>query len=230
MKNFREIEQLSAYLDGQLNTSELARMETRLNSDPELASVLSDLRAARGILQQLPKRKAPRNFTLTRQMVGLKPPMPRTYPVFRFAAVFASLMLMLSLTVNAMSPYISFGAPTYGAYGFGGGGPAAAAEELAVGGGCEGPCEEPAPAAEAPMLEMAPQAAEGGTAREGEPSMDTMQTPKEAASEPEFPAQPQSQSTTAPVPITWQIGLLVIAILSGALMWSMRQAAMKKWQ
>jgi anti-sigma factor RsiW len=121
MKNFREIEHLSAYLDGQLDTSELARIESRLNSDPELASILSDLRATRGILRKLPTRKAPRNFTLTRQMVGLKPPLPRTYPVFRFATVFASLLLMLSLTVNAMSPYVSFGAPS-GVYGFGGGG------------------------------------------------------------------------------------------------------------
>jgi anti-sigma factor RsiW len=57
MKNFREIEHLSAYLDGQLNTSELARLESRLNSDPELVSVLDDLRATRGILVNFPNAK-----------------------------------------------------------------------------------------------------------------------------------------------------------------------------
>ena len=84
MKNFREIEQLSSYLDGQLSSSESKRLEARIASDPELASAFNDLRAARGILRKLPARKAPRNFTLTRQMVGLKPPLPRSYSFFRF--------------------------------------------------------------------------------------------------------------------------------------------------
>ena len=66
MKNFRDIETLSAYIDGQLNAADAARLETRLKTDPELASVMNDLRAARGILRKLPARKAPRNFTLTR--------------------------------------------------------------------------------------------------------------------------------------------------------------------
>jgi hypothetical protein len=233
MKNFREIEQLSAYIDGQLNTSELARLESRLNSDPELVSVLDDLRATRGILSQLPKRKAPRNFTLTRKMVGLKPPLPRTYPVFRFATVFASLMLMLSFTVNAMSPYVSFSAPAP-AYGFGGGG-----DGLAVGGGCEGPCPEEAAAAEAPMLELAPPAAaEEGALPETEPQMDTMQTPKEAGDESEYQeqalaeeeAQRNAQPVEAPISMLWQIIFLVIGILSGGLMWFMRRSAVKKWQ
>jgi hypothetical protein len=226
MKNFREIEQLSAYLDGQLTTSELARMESRLNSDPEFDSILSDIRAARGILRQLPKRKAPRNFTLTRQMVGLKPPLPRTYPVFKFATVFASLMLMLSLSVNAMSPYVSFSAPSMFAYGVGSGG-----------GGCEEPCGEAA-AAEAPMLEMAPSAAEEGALPATEPQMDTMQATKEAGTESENQdqalaeeeAQRNAQSSDRPIPVIWQIVLLVVGILSGGLMWLMRRSAVKKWQ
>lgn len=235
MKNFREIEQLSAYIDGQLNTSELARLESRLNSDPELVSVLDDLRATRGILRQLPKRKAPRNFTLTRKMVGLKPPLPRTYPIFRFATVFASLMLMLSLSVNAMSPYVSFSAPSMFAYGFGGGGGSA---EPAVGGGCEGPCGEAA-AAEAPMLELAPPAAaEEGALPTTEPQMDTMQAPKEAGNESEYQeqalaeeeAQRNAPPVEAPFSMLWQIIFLVIGVLSGGLMWFIRQSAAKKWQ
>ena len=101
MKNFREIEKLSAYLDGQLNESESARLESRIKSDPELGSVLSDLRATRSLLRKLPARKAPRNFTLTRKMVGLKPPLPRTYPLFRLATTFAAVLFLLSFSVNA---------------------------------------------------------------------------------------------------------------------------------
>ncbi|MBM4426010.1 MAG: hypothetical protein FJ031_02095 [Chloroflexi bacterium] len=234
MKNFREIEQLSAYLDGQLKASEAARLESRLKSDPELASVLSDLRATRGILGKLPKRKAPRNFTLTRKMVGLKPPLPRTYPLFRLATVFSTFMLMLSFTVNAMSPYVSFSAPAP-AYGFGGGG----GDELSVGGGCEGPCPEEAAATEAPMLELEPPAAaEEGALPAPEPQMDTMQAPKEAGSESEYQnqamaeeeAQRNAQPVEAPISMLWQIIFLVIGILSGGLMWFMRRSALKKWQ
>ena len=62
MKNLRDIEKLSSYLDGQLSPSDSARLESRISTDPELDSVLSDLRAARGILRKLPARKAPRTW------------------------------------------------------------------------------------------------------------------------------------------------------------------------
>ena len=58
--NQRDLELLSAYLDGQLNPSESTRLESRLNSDPQLASVLTDLRATRNLLRKLPARRAPR--------------------------------------------------------------------------------------------------------------------------------------------------------------------------
>ena len=122
MKNFREIELLSSYLDGQLNASESARLESRLTSDPELASVLFDIRSARGILRSLPARKAPRNFMLTRKMVGLKPPLPRAYPIFRFSTAFATILLMISFAANLLAPQFSFAASApQAAYGFGSG-------------------------------------------------------------------------------------------------------------
>ncbi len=52
--NFRDVELLSAYLDGQLNPSDANRLESRLSSDPDLRAVMDDLRAARGLLRQLP--------------------------------------------------------------------------------------------------------------------------------------------------------------------------------
>jgi hypothetical protein len=77
---------------------------------------------------------------------------------------------------------------------------------------------------------MVPQAAEEGTAREGEePSMDTMQALKEAEAESVLQEPPQVQRE-APVPSAWQIALLVIAVLSGWLMWFMRQSAARKWR
>lgn len=103
MKNFTNIELLSEYLDGRLNASELSQLEVRLQSDPELDAALQDLRAARNILHRLPARKAPRNFTLTRQMVGLKPPLPRAYPFFKFATAFAAVLFLFSFTVNTLA-------------------------------------------------------------------------------------------------------------------------------
>jgi len=213
MKNFREIELLSSYLDGQLNASESTRLESRLTSDPELASVLFDLRAARGILRKLPARKAPRNFALTRKMVGLKPPLPRAYPIFRFSTAFATVLLMLSLAANLVIPQFNFAASaSQAAYGFGGGG-------------------DPASAAEEPLMEMAPAVlpTDDITARQGEPSADAMQTLEEAGTESGLPEQAEARNE-AFVPVNWQIGLLIIILLGGLLMWIMRQTASRKWR
>lgn len=215
MKNFREIELLSSYLDGQLNTSESARLESRLSADPELASVLFDLRAARGILRNLPVRKTPRNFMLTRKMVGLKPPLPRAYPIFRFSTAFATTLLMISLAANLLASQFSFAASAPQAV-FGVGGGSAATE---------------APVLSAPFLEMAPAVlpTDDITARQGEPSADAMQIPKEAGTESGLPEQADVRNE-AFVPVIWQISLLVIILLGGLLMWIMRQSALRKWR
>ncbi|RJP49234.1 MAG: hypothetical protein C4586_07765 [Anaerolineaceae bacterium] len=225
MKNFGEIALLSSYLDEELNTTEAAQLESRLPSDPELVSVLNDLRAARGILRKLPTRKAPRNFILSRKMVGLKPPLPRSYPIFRFSTALATILLVISFAANLLTPQIRFAASApQAAYGIG------------SGGGCEEPCgggtaAAEAPATEAPLLEMAPAPAAGNaaTAREGEPSADTMQMPKEAELESMAAQQPPVRNE-ALVPFLWQIILLTVILLSGLLMWIMRLSALRKWR
>lgn len=103
----RDVKLLSAYLDGQLKPSDRARLEVRIQTELELASVLKDLRQARGILRQLPQRRALRNFTLTPKMVGQKPPLPRTYPVFRMASALATLLLFFSFATNFMAPRLT---------------------------------------------------------------------------------------------------------------------------
>src|SRR5574339_1139037 len=115
----RDIELLSSYLDGQLSSAESTRLEARLRTDPELRSVLQDLRGARSLLRQLPMRKAPRNFTLTPQMVGKNPPLPRAYPAFRFVTALASLLLFFTVGLNFLAPQLASQAP---AFGMGGGG------------------------------------------------------------------------------------------------------------
>src|SRR5688572_25536318 len=237
MKNFNEIEQLSAYLDGQLNESESKRLKTRLESDPELDSVLRDLSSARNILRKLPARKSPRNFTLTRKMVGLKPPLPRTYPLFRLATVFATLLFVLSFSVNALSPYLSFTAPTTFGFGYGGGG--GGAED-----GAPAAAQE-APATEEAMMEAATEAATEAPAEVPPLATATMgieqSTPDESAtkqSEPDTFAQDSAGGlenqtpvrNEAPIPFSWITAFLLISIVSALAMYFVNQSAKRKWQ
>ena len=154
--NFRDVELLSTYLDGQLNPSDSARLESRLKTDLELATVMDDLRVARGLLRQLPSRRAPRNFTLTPKMVGVKPPLPRAYPIFRFASVFAALLFFLSYATNLVAPRLSAASAPYG-YGVGGGGGCSEEEPCEAAPALEMPAApQPFAATEAPVATEAP--------------------------------------------------------------------------
>jgi hypothetical protein len=125
---FRDIEQLSAYLDGQLSWAETTRLETRLASDRELASALSDLRQTRTVLRKTPQRRAPRNFTLTPKLAGIRPPVPRAVPALSWASAVAAVLFVCTLGVNLLGQ-LSFGAAApmavesapYGGGGYGGG-------------------------------------------------------------------------------------------------------------
>jgi anti-sigma factor RsiW len=257
--NFRDVELLSTYLDGQLNPSDSARLESRLKTDPELAAVMDDLRAARSALRQLPNRRAPRNFTLTPKMVGVKPPLPRAYPIFRFASVFAALLFFLSYATNLVAPRLSAASAPYG-YGVGGGG-----------GGCgdEQPCEaapalempaapQPFAATEAPVATEAPMGTEApalavteapaGTASlaiaptqmaiaptemplTAEDSARVVETPSAKNGEPESTnGIPPEVQNEAPVSYIWLIGFAVVAVLSALVAYLLRLSAIRKWR
>lgn len=230
MKNFRDIEQLSSYLDGQLSPSEFKQLESRLTSDPELASVLNEMRAARGLLRKMPARRAPRNFTLTRKMVGLKPPLPQSYSFFRLSTAIASVLLVLTFAANSL-PRIGLGAAapvqsfsTCNACGGGGGGSDTT----------EAPAATEAPAMQAPSMELVPaptQAEPGANAdstRIGQAPTEEAQLQKEPASE--STAQDQSRAgEEALIPLTWQILLLIIGLGSAATAFAIYQNARKKW-
>jgi hypothetical protein len=61
----RDLELLSAYLDGQLPAEERSALEARLRVDDALRRELDLLRETTGLIRSLPVRKAPRNYTLT---------------------------------------------------------------------------------------------------------------------------------------------------------------------
>jgi anti-sigma factor RsiW len=102
----RDWEYLSAYLDRQLKPKEIASLEARLSVDPVLSAALGELQRTRDALRSLPRMRAPRNFTLTPQMVDQRSslrqrsplrarPAARLAPVFGFASALATFLLVL---------------------------------------------------------------------------------------------------------------------------------------
>jgi hypothetical protein len=242
MNGFHDIEQLSAYLDGQLSPSDSARLESRLQSDPELASVYEDLRSTRSIFRRLPSRRAPRNFTLTRKMAGLKPPLPRTYFTFRFATAFATILFAFTVALNNLAPRISYNPALANGVGGctsgcgGGGGPdtvfqapfSASATEDSV--ATEAPALESPPAAEllpAPTLD---QYAPSGDAAYTASAERTTETPTTKEPPPEASAQVQGQREALVVPVGWQVGLLILILIGALGLFLINQSAKRKWQ
>jgi anti-sigma factor RsiW len=260
MTNFRDVEQLSAYLDGQLKDSEATKLESLLKTNPELISLLDELRQSRAILRQLPQRRAPRNFTLTPEMVGQRPPLPRTYPLFRFATAMATFLLLFSFAANYVAPRLSMIAGSPQAYGIGGGGGGgdAAEPEMAMEAApteeplLEAPAAQPAeglateePAEEPPEVEslVIPTATSSG-----EPDARVEPTPElaakseeqdqvlagtEVADEPELPAPEEKDIPPSPgrfIPASWQIVLGVLIFANIAILFAMRKMAAAKWQ
>jgi len=227
--NQRDLELLSAYLDGQLKPSESARLETRLQTDSQLASVLTDLRATRNLLRKLPARKAPRNFTLTRKMVGQNPPLPRAYPWFRFASALATLLLFFSFGVNTVGRQMASQASGFGMGGGGGAGEEStelfSAQEAPAAAATEAPAET-----EAPILEMAPMPTQMST--EAADAARIVDTPaaKNTGEAENAVTEDQVQSPAPLVPSTWQIALAVIAIGGVLFMMLVRQLSARRWK
>lgn len=90
MLSQRDLELLSAYLDGQLSRRQTRRLEARLEQEPALRIELDELRATVQHLHALPIPRASRHFTLRPEMVGERP-QRRSYPVLRLATALAGL-------------------------------------------------------------------------------------------------------------------------------------------
>ena len=227
----RDLELLSSYLDGQLSSADATRLEARLRTDPELRSVLQDLRGARSLLRQLPMRKAPRNFTLTPAMVGKNPPLPRAYPAFRFTATLATILLFFTFGLNMVGRQMASQAP---AFGMGGGGGEAAdtfSQESAPA------AEAPAAATEEPSIAMVPDATATAALEDSTRIMETA-VAKEPGAEnaagtglaqepPAAQPQPPEVRTISPALQWFLAGVALISVLIMALM---RQLSTNRWR
>ncbi len=102
----KEWEALSAYLDGQLTPKDRARLEARIKSEADLRSALDDLDRTRALIRNQSKLRAPRNFTLTPEMAGLRAgrrPGMGAYPVLRLASVLAPIFFVAVSVGNILT-------------------------------------------------------------------------------------------------------------------------------
>ncbi|HKJ37989.1 MAG TPA: hypothetical protein VJ972_04390 [Anaerolineales bacterium] len=235
----RDTELLSAYLDGELKPSDSTKLEARLKTDPELASVLNDIRATRALLRKLPSRKAPRNFTLTRKMVGQNPPLPRTYPIFRLATVVATLLFFFTIGINSFGTQMASQNTAFGIGGSGGGGDSeslAADSQVMESAPAEpaapAPAEEPAaePEAYADTYEAPPTDLAAPT----DDMLRIMETPSSKNGEAENAVEAEQvqarQEAPRIVSSSWQVVLAIVALLSALLMGLMRQLSARRWK
>ncbi|KAA3644643.1 MAG: hypothetical protein DWQ07_14605 [Chloroflexi bacterium] len=109
----RDLEALSAYLDGQLSSRQRSKLETRLQRDEELRLELANLRRTRAALRDLPQVRAPRQFTLTPEMAGEQIRSASLYPTMRLASALATILFvvvtfgdLITSTATQMSPAI----------------------------------------------------------------------------------------------------------------------------
>ncbi|HSG41643.1 MAG TPA: hypothetical protein VLA72_00680 [Anaerolineales bacterium] len=239
--NRRDIELISAYLDGELKPSELAKMETRLKSDPELESEMRNMRATRTLLRKLPTRKAPRNFTLTRKMVGQNPPLPRTYPIFRLATVMATLLFFFSIGINSFSTQMASQPIDFGIGGGGGGGDSESLAEQAA------PAMEepvaPAPVEETELYAESEPAEESSADSNEQPAevapaddmareIETPSASKVTGEEGVVDVEPIQGTQDAPllIPSAWVLAFVAIAFMGAALMILMRYVSARRWK
>lgn len=232
--SFRDLTELSAYLDGELNASAQQRMKNRLarlhpersdGRDPELASALDDLRLSRSILRRTPKRRAPRNFSLSPQMVAKRPPLPRLVPALNYASLAAMLLFLFSFLAPiglggnaAQAPEMLAAAPMAMAESTA----AESAMELAPAPPAADSVMEEAPAAEA-EAPVAATATDGMTAEKAYAE----EAPALAQDERSMPvASPQA----VPLLTAYQRMLIILLGLFVILGWVVRRATIAKWQ
>jgi len=107
MKNERrrinELNMLSAYIDNALEAKEAEKLKSRLEKEPELREKLKNLKQTKMLLSRLDRVRAPRNYTLTPDMVKVRG--RKNQPLFtalRLASSFAAILLVALFGVQLL--------------------------------------------------------------------------------------------------------------------------------
>lgn len=97
----RDLELLSAHLDGQLTPGDTEALLARLEQEPELTAAFKQLQRTRSLLRRAPQRRLPRSFMLTPQMAGQRQRSRLgAWSGLNFASALATLALILVLVTD----------------------------------------------------------------------------------------------------------------------------------
>jgi len=116
--NNRDLNMLSAYMDGTLKENQRERLIFRLEREPELCQWLDNLLQTKSLLKRLPRLRAPHNFTLSQEMATVRS--LKKLPVnnlLRLASSLAAVLMVVLLGVEylfvegRLSARTSFEAP-----------------------------------------------------------------------------------------------------------------------
>ncbi|GMR09582.1 MAG: hypothetical protein BMS9Abin28_0401 [Anaerolineae bacterium] len=94
----RDLERLSAFLDGELSPAEAEKLVARLATDKQLNGTLEALRATAEAVGSLPEVSTPRSFALTEEMVRPR----RAYPVLQLSTAVAALGFVLVIGADLL--------------------------------------------------------------------------------------------------------------------------------
>ncbi len=100
----RELQFLSAYLDGELSKKDQKRVERLLSDHPAAGPSLEKLQHTKSILKLLPVKKVPRNFTITAEEVE-RSLIPSLAGVLRYASAVSAVLLVVVLAFDFIFPY-----------------------------------------------------------------------------------------------------------------------------
>ena len=95
-RRINELNMLSAYIDNALKEKEVKQLESRLEKEPELRERFENLKRTKLLLSRLDPVRAPRNYTLTPDMVEVRG--KKNKPLFttlRLASSFAAILLVV---------------------------------------------------------------------------------------------------------------------------------------
>ncbi|MEA1976436.1 MAG: hypothetical protein U9N80_00895 [Chloroflexota bacterium] len=102
----RDLELLSAYIDGELSARGLARLLPRLDREPGLKQALEEMKAVVQQMGSLPEAPLPRGFTLTPEAAGIHS-RPRAYPVFQLATALAAIAFVALVGLDTITSQFS---------------------------------------------------------------------------------------------------------------------------
>lgn len=100
----RELQFLSAYLDGELSKKDQRRVEKLLSDHPAASSSLEKLRQVKSVIKFLPIHKVPRNFTISTEEVS-RSRIPNLVGVLRYTSAVSAALLAVVLAFDFFSPF-----------------------------------------------------------------------------------------------------------------------------